>query len=81
MKKLYHSEIHTIMAIGDHEGVYLSELARMTGVTRGAISQMISRLDEKGLVRKEADQEKQSENQVVLVFKRNHCLQNPREPA
>lgn len=52
---LYHSEIHTIMAIGDREGLYMSELARLQGVTRGAVSQMVVRLENKGLVQREAD--------------------------
>ena len=52
---LHPSEIHTIMFIGDHEGVHLSELARIMGVTRGAVSQSVAKLEKKGLVAKTGD--------------------------
>lgn len=56
-EKLYPAEIHTIMMIGTHENAYLSELARLLGVTRGAVSQMIFKLTQKGLIEKNADPE------------------------
>lgn len=47
---LYPSEIHTIDAIGRHEGVNVTDLASIMGVTKGAISQVIRKLEKKGLV-------------------------------
>ena len=52
---LHPSEIHMIMLIGNNEGVHLSELARITGVTRGAVSQAVAKLVKKGLVEKVGD--------------------------
>ena len=52
---LYPSEIHTIMMIGNNEGIHVSELARIAGVTKGAVSQIVGKLAKKGLVRKVED--------------------------
>lgn len=56
-EKLYPAEIHTLMMIGTHEKVHVSELARFLGVTRGAVSQMIDKLNKKGLIDKKTDPE------------------------
>ncbi len=55
--RLFPSEIHTVMMIGLHRDVHVSELARFLGVTRGAVSQMVARLENKGLIEKKADPE------------------------
>ncbi len=47
---LYRSEIHTIKCIGDNPGINMSELAEVMGVTKGAVSQTINKLVNKGLV-------------------------------
>jgi len=52
---LYPSEIHTAMLIGNNPGQHVSELARIAGITRGAVSQVVTRLEKKGLVKKAAD--------------------------
>jgi DNA-binding MarR family transcriptional regulator len=52
---LYPSEIHTIMMIGSHRDAHVSELARFLGVTRGAVSQMVAKLEDKGLIAKRTD--------------------------
>lgn len=46
-------EIHTIQYIGDQPNINVTALASKQGVTKGAASQMISRLVKKGLVIKE----------------------------
>jgi DNA-binding MarR family transcriptional regulator len=48
--KLTRAEIHTIEAIGNHPGLSVTELARVQGISKSAISQMISRLKSKRLV-------------------------------
>jgi len=53
--RLYPSEIHTIMMIGIHQDVHISELARFLGITRGAVSQMVTRLENKELIKKRID--------------------------
>jgi len=49
---LHPSEIHAIEAIGKHPEVHMAEMARILGVTRGAIQQTVGRLVKKGLVEK-----------------------------
>ena len=49
---MHTKEIHTIQAVGKHSGTNVTKLAEHTGVTKGAVSQTISKLVRKGLVRK-----------------------------
>lgn len=49
---LYRAEIHTIKAIGDNPGINMMGLAGRMGVTKGAASQVVGKLESKGLVRK-----------------------------
>ncbi|AZS16295.1 MarR family winged helix-turn-helix transcriptional regulator [Paenibacillus lutimineralis] len=44
------SEIHTITAIGTEGNVLMSELASRLGITKGAVTQLIARLEAKELV-------------------------------
>jgi DNA-binding MarR family transcriptional regulator len=46
------SEIHTIDAIGEERGVLMSELANRLRVTKGAVTQIIMRLEDKNLVKR-----------------------------
>jgi len=47
---LYSSEIHTIEAIGHNSGISVTELAALQGVTKGAVSQVIQKLEKKELI-------------------------------
>ncbi len=47
---LYGSEIHTIEAIGKNPGISVTELAHIQGVTKGAVSQIIQKLEKKKLI-------------------------------
>jgi DNA-binding MarR family transcriptional regulator len=49
---IFHSERHMLDRIGDTTDLNITELARSVGVTKGAISQVIKKLENKGLVRK-----------------------------
>ena len=49
---LTRKEIHTIQYIGENPGINLKSLAEMQGVTKGAASQMVSRLVEKGYIKR-----------------------------
>ena len=51
---LTQNEIHAIVVVCENEGISLGELAKQRGVTKGAMSQLVSRLVKKGLVAKEA---------------------------
>lgn len=49
-EKLHSSEIHTIAYIGSHPDINVTNLAKIMGVTKGAISQAIKKLEKKKLV-------------------------------
>ncbi|MGE0827119.1 MAG: MarR family transcriptional regulator [Candidatus Binatia bacterium] len=49
---LYHSERHLLDHIGNHPEQNVTELATAVGVTKGAISQVLKKLETKGLVRR-----------------------------
>lgn len=57
---LFHSEIHTLNEIREHEGIHITALAERCGVTKGAISQVLKKLEQKGLITKEKDARNQS---------------------
>lgn len=59
---LTNSEIHTIAAIGSHEAVNVTSLARHFGISKSAASQMVRRLVEGGLVEKHNDAKNDKEN-------------------
>jgi DNA-binding MarR family transcriptional regulator len=63
---LHGGEIHTIQAIGKSVGTNVTQLAERMGVTKGAVSQMVSKLVEKGMVRKARAQDNAKE--VVLTL-------------
>ena len=50
--KLYHSERHMLDRIGENPGMNVTEFAVRAGVTKGAISQVISKLEKKGFVQR-----------------------------
>lgn len=52
---IYCSEIHIIEIIGDRSELYISEISKLIGVTKGTVSQVVKRLVVKGLVIKEVD--------------------------
>lgn len=54
--ELYTSvEVHTVSLIEDNPGITATEIAERSVRTKGAVSQVLSRLEEKGLIRKEKD--------------------------
>lgn len=58
---LHCSEIHTIMAVGTNPDINLTNLARVLGISKSAVSQMISRLARKNLVEKHRDPDNDKE--------------------
>ena len=66
---LYQSEIHTIEAVGKHPGCTSSDLCRRFGVTKGAISQIIKKLTDKGYVTKETNIDYAKEKLLRLTEK------------
>jgi len=49
---LFHSERHMLDRLGDHPDLNVTELAQSAGVTKGAISQILKKLEGKALVRR-----------------------------
>ena len=49
---LYHSERHMLDRVGVNPHMNITELARDSGVTKGAISQVVKKLETKGVIRR-----------------------------
>lgn len=52
---LFNAEIHMIKSIKENEGIHVTGLADMLGVTKGAVSQIIQKLERKGMIVKDTD--------------------------
>ena len=64
------SEIHLIETIGDHnENFSVTDLANFMGVTKGAVSQKLKKLEQKSLTAKREDPENSSRSIVELTSK------------
>ncbi|MBE9546817.1 MAG: MarR family transcriptional regulator [Proteobacteria bacterium] len=62
---LYPSEIHNIEIIGRNPGINVTNLAKTLGVTKGAVSQIVNKLERKNLVEKFRD----SNNEKAVMLK------------
>ncbi len=71
---LTRKEIHTIQLVGDNPGLNLRSLAAHHGVTKGAASQMVSRLCEKGFLERRASERSLAEIALVLTPKGEQAL-------
>ncbi len=56
-EKLFPAEVHMVMLIGQYPSAGVTELAEKAGITKGAVSQMIQRLVNKRLIRKQISSE------------------------
>lgn len=66
-EQLYRSEIHMISEIKENEGIYMTALADKLSVTIGAVSQILAKLEKKGLITKEKDSRNQSRYLLKLT--------------
>lgn len=66
---LYHSEIHLLAFLKDHPGLHAAQIARLLGLTRGAVSQTLARLVTKGFVVKQRDPENCRRIRLTLTEK------------
>ena len=66
---IYRSEIHIIQLIGERSELYISEISKLIGVTKGTVSQIVKRLEVKGLVRKKKDAANNTRQLVWLTDK------------
>ncbi len=60
-------EIHTIEAIGEMEDINITRLASCQGITKGAASQMIYKLVDKGAVKKSVSPNSDTEVRLELT--------------
>jgi DNA-binding MarR family transcriptional regulator len=51
----YRGEIHMIKMVGDHPGVFISEMARSFNVTRAVVAKTVRKLEERGFLIKKED--------------------------
>jgi DNA-binding MarR family transcriptional regulator len=81
-EKLYASELHTIEAIGEEYGNTVTELCNLFGITKGAVSQIISKLEKKQLISKKRNTDYAKEINISLtekgwiIFKSHKKLHN-----
>ena len=54
-EQLFEAEIHMIKSIKENEGIHVTGLAELLGVTKGAVSQIIMKLQKKGMIVKDTD--------------------------
>jgi DNA-binding MarR family transcriptional regulator len=52
-ERIYPSELHILDAIGNDYGNSVTELSKKFGITKGAVSQVVNKLYEKGYLKKE----------------------------
>ena len=66
---LHRSEIHVIEVVGDNGGPGVTDIAETMGITKGAVSQTLKKLENKGLIAKEPDPGNRSRLAVKLTSK------------
>ncbi len=65
--ELYPSEVHLLLLIKEDRDTNATEIARQLGLTKGAISQTLSRLERKGMIHKSRDSHKKNELNLSLT--------------
>ena len=73
------AEIHTIDAIGNSDEINLKNLAKILGVTKGSVSQMLYKLVEKGLVKKAVSPNSDREIVITLTDKGQQAFDGHRQ--
>ena len=74
-EKLYPSEFHVIEAIGNNRGDKVTELSSNFGITKGAVSQVVNKLYEKGYINKERNKKFGKEINLSLTEKGQMAFQ------
>ena len=78
--EIHLAEIQMIMTIHNAQDIHVNGLAEKLGITKGSVSEMLRKLERKGLVRKEKDPLKMTRLNIYLTDKgllahQNHiCL-------
>lgn len=66
---LFDAEIHMIKSVKENEGIHVTGLAELLGVTKGAVSQIIMKLQKKGMIIKDTDPRNLSRLMLRLTSK------------
>ncbi|WP_163469237.1 MarR family winged helix-turn-helix transcriptional regulator [Fusobacterium sp. IOR10] len=69
--KLSFSDIHLIEFIGNNNTTYVSQIANENKITKGAVSQSVKKLEEKGYLYKTIDVDNKSREFIRLTDKGN----------
>ncbi|MFG0252513.1 MAG: MarR family winged helix-turn-helix transcriptional regulator [Phycisphaerales bacterium JB038] len=72
--QLYASELHMMRTVAAHPDANASEIAALLGVTKGAVSQTLSKLEAKGICDKESDPEHKNELRIWLTPRGSRAL-------
>ena len=75
---LYMSEVHMIEVIGSYEGITTTKLASVLGITKGAVSQTVSKLEKKDMINKQPSTERTNEVFIYLSDKGRVAFENHR---
>lgn len=72
----YRGEIHILKMVGDHPGIFISEMARNFNITRAVVAKTVKKLEKRGLLIKETDSEDKKRLRLYLTDKgrRAHAL-------
>ncbi|CCH48666.1 MarR family winged helix-turn-helix transcriptional regulator [Pseudodesulfovibrio piezophilus] len=62
---IFPAEIHTVERLCERGPMSITELAESSGVTKGAMSQLVSKLIKKGLAYRETDPDNLSKHQII----------------
>lgn len=66
---LYRAEVQLIEVMGRSDGLSVTGLAGILGITKGAVSQTLKKIEQKGLITKTSDPQNQSRLIVELTAK------------
>lgn len=67
--EIHNAEIHMIMAIHEDEGIHVGGLAAKLKITKGSVSELLRKLERKGLINKKIDLLKLSRLNIYLTEK------------
>lgn len=67
--EIHNAEIHMIMAIHDVEGIHVTGLADRLHITKGSVSELLRKLEQKKLIHKDTDPLKLSRINIYLTEK------------
>jgi DNA-binding MarR family transcriptional regulator len=72
--KLYASEIHLMQVVADYPGINATGMAQTLGITKGAVSQTLKRLEQKGAIYKQSDPYNKNELKVSFTGEGQEAL-------